>query len=74
MLETQIKWTRVFERVVLAWFIFRSQTEMLLKRPKKTSHFGQNVRNYKLKNTVTASLNTTVGEMTEMAQRKKSRY
>jgi len=60
--------------VVLAWFIFRSQTEMLSKRPKKTSHFGQNVRNYKLKNTVTASLNTTVGEMTEMAQRKKSRY
>jgi len=35
---------------------------------KKLSHFGQNVSKYRLMNTVTASFNTTVRQMTEMSQ------
>jgi len=35
---------------------------------KKLSHFGQNLSKYRLKNTVMASFNTTVRQMTEMLQ------
>ena len=37
---------------------------------KKLSHFGQNIWKYRLMNTVTASFNTTVRQMTEMPQQK----
>ena len=48
--------------------IFRSETGMFLKWPKKLSHFGQNVWKYKLMNTLTARFNTAVRQMTEMFQ------
>jgi len=38
---------------------------------KKLSHFSQNVWKYRLLNTVTASFNTNVRQMTEMYQRKR---
>ena len=38
---------------------------------KNLSHFGQNVWKYKITNTVTASFDTTVRQMTEMPHRKK---
>jgi len=38
---------------------------------KKLSHFGQNVCKCRLMNTVTASFDRTVRQMTEMSQRKK---
>jgi len=41
---------------------------------KKLSHFGQNVWKYRLINTVTASFNTTLRQMTEMSQRKKKQF
>jgi len=37
---------------------------------KKLSQFGHNIRKYRLLNTVAASFNTTMGEMTEISQRK----
>jgi len=33
---------------------------------EKTSHFGQNVRKYRLMNTVTVNFNATVRQMTEI--------
>ena len=37
--------------------------KMILKWPKKWSHFNQNVWKYRLRNTVTVSFNTTVRQM-----------
>jgi len=39
---------------------------------KKLTQFGHNVRKSKLVNTVSASFNTTMGQMTEISQRKKT--
>jgi len=44
----------------------QSQTKTFLKRPKKSSHFGQNVWKYKLMSTDTVSFNITMRQMTEM--------
>jgi len=41
---------------------------MCLKWPKKLSNFGQNVWKYRLTNTVTSNLDTTLRQMTEMSQ------
>jgi len=55
-----------------------SQTVFFTQRPnflkndrKKLSQFGHNVRKGRLVNTVTASFNTIMGQMTEMFQRNK---
>jgi len=41
---------------------------------KKLSYFGQSARKYKLMNTVMASFNTIVRQMTEMSQRKNTPF
>ena len=49
-------------------FVFRSQTEIFLKWPKKYSHFGQHVWKSRLLNTAMTSFNTTVRQLTKMSQ------
>jgi len=45
---------------------FGHTSERFQNDRKKLNHFGQNVWKYRLKNTVVASFNTTVRQMTEM--------
>ena len=51
-------------------FFFSHILKRLMKWPKKitASHFSQNVRKYRLKNTVMVSFNTTVRQMTKIFQ------
>jgi len=80
------------QRYVMYTFLqtcfFSATDRIFFNGRKKLSHFGQNVRKYRLINTVTASINTTVRhvteifqwpkclskKMTEMPQRKKSSF
>ena len=60
-------WTSVFYRS-----FFGRRPKLFWNDRKKLSHFGQNFWKYRVMNTVTASFNTTVRQMTEMSQRKKT--
>jgi len=52
---------------------FRSWIDFFEYDRKNLGQFGHHVRKGSLVNAVTASLNTTMGQMTEMSQRKMQR-
>jgi len=55
--------------------MFRSQTNFFIfYGQNSSSQFDRNVRMYSLVNTVTASFNTIMGQMTEMSQRKNQSW
>ena len=67
----QIFWTisnTIFQRGEAV--LFGHRAKRFWNDRKKSSHFGQNVCKYRLKNTFMVSFNTTVRQRTEMFKRK----
>jgi len=60
----ELFWWRMWEAV----FFFGHKPKWFWNDRKNVSHFGQNVWKHRLKNTVEASFNITVRQMTEMFQ------
>jgi len=58
---------------IAALVVFGRRPNCFELTEKNLNQFGHDVRKYRLVNTIMASFNTVIGEMTGMSQRKKIR-